>query len=106
MAGLFHKGQGIKGGKYLVTRRDGTIPVWPFLVLGAKDPAAPTALRAYADKCEQLGMDPEYVSNLRDLADEFEKYLKEHGPGDPDGARHRKDDPETVARMEEESAGA
>lgn len=58
-------------GKYNVTRRsDGTKPDWPWFVLGAKDPAAPAALRVYATECVRL-------------ADEFEAYLKEHGEGNP-----------------------
>ena len=28
-------------GKFLVVRRDGSIPHWPHFVLGARDPAAP-----------------------------------------------------------------
>lgn len=36
MAGTFAKGQKIVGGKYLVQRRDGTVPPWPWFVLGAQ----------------------------------------------------------------------
>lgn len=86
-------------GKFLVVRRDGSIPAWPHFVLGARDPAAPAALRAYADACEELKMDPEYVSSLRDLAYDFEKYRREHGTGDADAAPHRKDDPSVIAAM-------
>jgi len=42
-------------GKFLVVRRDGSIPAWPHFVIGARDPAAPVALRAYADAAERLG---------------------------------------------------
>ncbi len=105
MPGLFSKAQGLKGGKYLVKRRDGTIPPWPFFVLGARDPAAPVAIRAYADECDRLGMDPAYINDLRRLAHEFEAYLNASGAGDPDGLRHRTDDPATVAEMEK-SRGA
>lgn len=35
--------------KFLVVRRDGTVPDWPYLVLGARDPAAPAALRTLAE---------------------------------------------------------
>lgn len=80
-------------------RRDGTVPEWPYFVMGAADPAAPRALRAYADAAQDLGMDAEYVADLRDLANEFVAWRKEHGSGDPDAPRHRQDDPETIAKM-------
>lgn len=95
--GLWRK-QGL-GGKYLVQRRDGTVPEWPGFVLGAKDPAAPVALRAYADEAERRGFDPRYVADMRELADDFEAYRAEHGQGDPDAPPHRKDNPEIVARI-------
>lgn len=87
------------GGKYLVLRRDGSVPEWPGFVIGAKDAAAPAALRAYADAAEVLGYDPRYVSDVRELAGDFEKYRLEHGEGDPTAVPHRKDDPTVVARM-------
>jgi hypothetical protein len=90
---------GIKGGKYLVQRRDGTVPEWPYFVLGARDPAAPAALRAYADAAEAEGMDPQYVKDVRQLAFDFSDYRAEEGAGDPDGRPHRKDDPAVVVRM-------
>ena len=92
---------GIAGGKYLVTRRDGTTYPHPNLVLGARDPAAPAGLLGYAAKAEELGMDPKYVANVRSLAPLFEQYRLEHGDGDPDAGPHRKDDPATVAKMVE-----
>jgi hypothetical protein len=70
--------------KYLVVRRDGTIPKWPKFVLGARDPAAPTALRAYAKAANELGMDPIYVKSVEDTADFFDRYRAEEGGGDPD----------------------
>lgn len=100
MAGLFSKAQGIKGGKYLVKRRDGTVPAWPWFVLGAADPAAPHAILFYAHYCEMIGMDPQYVRDLRVLAAEFEAWRRSHEAGDPDAPRHRPDDPATVAEME------
>lgn len=87
------------GGKYCVQRRDGTVPPWPFFVMGAGDPAAPAAIAAYADAAENLGMDPAYVADLRALVIEFEAWRSENGTGDPDAPRHRTDDPETVAKM-------
>lgn len=90
-----------KGGKYLVVRRDGTVPTWPHFVLGARDPSTPVALRAYADSAQKLGYDPAFVTDIRVLAEEFEEYRKANGAGDPDAAPHRKDDPETIAKMQE-----
>lgn len=99
MARLWRNTEGTREGKYLVTRRDGTIPEWPYFVIGAADPAAPAALQAYADACEVWMMDPEYVADLRDLANAFALWRDEHGAGDPDAPRHRKDDPDTIAKM-------
>lgn len=98
--GLWRK-HGIEGGKYLVTRRDGSVPVWPSFVIGARDPAASAALLAYADKAQELGYDPEFVSDMRELAAEFATYLLFAGSGDPDAVPHRKDDPLTVGRMKD-----
>lgn len=99
MSRLWRYGDKAPEGKYLVTRRDGTIPEWPSFVLGAKDMAAPEALRAYADAAEKLGYDPEFVADIRTLASEFKEYCIEHGTGDPDAPPHRKDDPETIEKM-------
>lgn len=86
-------------GKFLVKRRDGTIPEWPYFVLGARDPAAPAALLAYADKAEEIGLDPAYVRDIRALAMEFESYRQSEGEGNPDGRPHRKDDPAVIAEL-------
>ena len=99
MARLWRNTEGTREGKYLVTRRDGTIPQWPYIVLAASDPAAPAALRAYADAAELEGMDPEYVQDIRDLADSFQDYRVRNGSGDPDAPRHRTDDPATIEKM-------
>lgn len=99
MARLWRNTTDAREGKYLVRRRDGTVPDWPYFVIGARDPAAPAALRAYAAKAAELGLDPAYVRDVRDLADEFTTYLAENGMGDPDAPRHRRDDPETIAAM-------
>lgn len=96
--GLWGK-SGIPGGKYLVTRRDGTVPEWQWFVLGSRDPAAPNALRCYANEAERLGMDPQYVADVRALAYEYINDSVKLGRGDPDAPPHRKDDPETVAKM-------
>ncbi len=101
MSGLWRNDPATKGGKYLVTRRDGTHPRWLYIVLGSPDEAAPAGLRAYADKAADLGFDPDYVRDVRRLADEFEDEFAQNDSGDPDAPRHRQDDPETVARMKE-----
>jgi hypothetical protein len=85
--------------KFLVQRRDGTVPDWPYLVIGARDPAAPAALRAYADEAAEVGMSAEYRADIRRLADSFEEYMSEHGQGDPDAPAHRPDDPAVVAQI-------
>jgi hypothetical protein len=99
VARLFRNQDGFVGGKYLVQRRDGTVPDWPYFVIGAADPAASFALRAYAMQAEIKGMAPEYVADIKDLAEEFERYLAEHPHGDPDAPRHREDDPAVIAKM-------
>src|ERR1700683_1212073 len=71
-------------GKYLVKRRDGTIPRWPHFVLAASDPAAPAALRAYADSAEANNFDPAFVADIRSRADDFEAWRAANGAGDPD----------------------
>ncbi len=86
-------------GKFLVIRRDGTVPAWPHFVLGARDPAAPVALRAYADEAARLGYDAEYIASLRELADDFDRYRLAEGTGDADAAPHRRDDPYVVEVM-------
>lgn len=85
--------------KFLVTRRDGTVPEWPWLVMGARDPAAPPALRAYAEAARAEGMNAEYADAIEDLAGRFEEYRRTHGNGDPDAPPHRVDDPSVVSRF-------
>lgn len=98
-AGLWRRDEATPEGKYLVKRRDGSVVEWPSFVIGAKDPAAPAALMAYADEAERLGMNPQYVSDVRWLAQEFQTYRIEHGEGDPGKGRHRQDDPATISEM-------
>ena len=86
-------------GKFLVVRRDGSVPLWPYFVLGARDPSAPAALEAYAADCESRGLDPEYVKSLRELATDFTNYAVHEGPGDADAAPHRRDDPAVIEVM-------
>jgi hypothetical protein len=86
-------------GKFLVIRRDGTVPSWPHFVLGARDPCVPIALHAYADEAWKLGMDLAYVQSVHDLAEDFDAYRLKHGSGDPDAGPHRKDDEDVVDAM-------
>ena len=99
-AGLWRNDPETPEGKYLVQRRDGTVVEWPNFVLGAKDPAAPDALIAYADAAEKLKMNADFVQEVRWLAQDFEDYRLTHGEGDPDRGPHRTDDPETIAKMQ------
>lgn len=86
-------------GKFLVVRRDGTVPKWPHFVLGARDPWAPEALRHYASRARDGGADPEYVQSLYELAFDFETYRIAHGNGDPDAGPHRTDNPVIIDAM-------
>ena len=97
--GLWRDNPETPEGKYLVKRRDGTIPEWPSFTLGARDPCAGAALRAYAAEVYRLGLDAAYGDAVRWLADEWDKYRKDHGDGDPDRGRHRVDYPATVSEM-------
>jgi hypothetical protein len=104
MARLWKHTDGTREGKYLVQRRDGTVPEWPYFVIAAADPAAPDALRAYADAAERHHMDPQYVADIRALATEFfmwRQWRPENRAGDPDAPKHRTDDPAIVAKMRE-----
>lgn len=75
--------------KFLVVRRDGTIPRWPNFVLGARDPAAGPALRAYADAAQIIGMGVDYADSVRELAAVFDTYRSKNGNGDPPAGPHR-----------------
>lgn len=86
-------------GKFLVVRRDGTIPHWPHFVLGARDPIAPIALRAYAKAAEDNGIDSEYCDSILELADDFDDYRQEHGKGDPEAPPHRQDYDQVINAM-------
>lgn len=99
MAGLWRNRKDTPEGKYLVTRRDGTTPEWSWFVLGARDPAAPAALLAYAERCESLGMDPAYVQEVRGMAVDWEQERERLGTGMPDGPPDRTDDPDVIAKM-------
>lgn len=77
--------------KYLVLRRDGSVPRWPYFVLAAADPAVPVALRAYADEAERQNLPSHYVREVRDLATRCERWRAENGAGNPGEADDRKD---------------
>lgn len=96
---LWRKIAGFVGCKYLVVRRDGSVPRWPNMVLGASDPAAPAGLRAYAMKARELGMDPEYCQDIDNLACEFEDYRTVFGAGKPDDGPERHDNQTIVEIM-------
>ena len=99
--GLWRDNPATPEGKYLVKRRGGTIPEWPHFTLGAKDPCAPAALRAYAQEADRIGLDPAYALSVLNLATEWEEYRDAHGLGDPDRGRHRQDDPAIIAEMKQ-----
>ena len=108
MSGLFRNDPATREGKYpVLLRRDGTVPAWEWFVLGERDPNAPAAIYFYATACENAGMDPRYVSDLRDMAASWERTqaleAKQRAegtftdkPADPDGPRHRTDDPDVL----------
>jgi hypothetical protein len=112
LKGLTRDNPATPEGKYLVVRRDGTVPKWPSFVLGAADPVAEVGLRAYAlevlrivkedpEQAEVLGLLPEFGERLLRYADEWKEYREKHGQGDPGMGPHRKDDPATIAKMRE-----
>jgi hypothetical protein len=96
---LWVKTKEFSEGKYLVVRRDGSVPHWPHFVLGARDPASAATLMSYSEHCKVLGFDSEFVASVRELALDFTNYRIEHGDGDPDAPPHRKDDPLVLDAM-------
>lgn len=107
---IWAKTEEFKEGKFLVIRRDGSIPAWPHFVLGARDPAAPAALRAYAeayrnqccalaDGADEGKFDREYYDSILELAGDFERYREAEGPGDADAPPHRKDERSVIKAM-------
>lgn len=90
-------------GKYLVVRRDGTVPEWPHFVMGAFDPCVPEALRTYAQQAHKRGYDPKFVESIYKLADQYE--LVSASPeaiakAAPDAPPHRIDDPAVIRAMQ------
>ena len=100
LKGLFRDHPDTPEGKYLVKRRDGTVVEWPSFVLGARDPHAAVALRAYADSItKDPEADPHFVTRLREWADTFDLYRQVKGNGDPTRHAHRPDDLATIEEM-------
>ena len=86
-------------GKYLVVRRDGTVPHWPYFVLGARDPIVPDVLRCYAMLGRHIRYGEEYCLSVGELAYGFERYRRCHSASDPEAASNRVDDPNVVQAM-------
>jgi hypothetical protein len=102
LTGLCRDNPATPEGKYLVMRRDGTIPNWPHFVLAASDPHMPAALRAYADSIEQdPDCHPDLPKRIRQFADECEQWRKENRTGDPTRGLHRKDNPLVILLMQQ-----
>lgn len=96
---VWQKTEELSEGKYLVVRRDGTVPWWPSFIMGGHDPAAAAGLRGYADKAEALGYEAEYVASVRSLADDYETLAAVGHPADPEAPPHRVDNPVIIAMM-------
>lgn len=96
---IWAKTEQFSEGKFLVVRRDGSVPHWKHFVIGARDAAAPGALRAYADIAERMGYEADFVASVRELADDFEAYRAQHGNGDPEAAPHRVDNEAVLQAM-------
>jgi hypothetical protein len=100
LTGLFRDNPKTPEGKYLVKRRDGTVPEWPSFVLGAADPNAPRALRFYAVLSfltRQINW-ATFKAQWR-WAGVMRRWRKQHRTGDPGMGQHRTDDPATVEEM-------
>ena len=73
--------------KYLVIRRDGTVPEWPWFVLGGRSPYSLEAARAYLGAAERDGADEAHLAAIREIVSALEAYPKggdhDDGPDDP-----------------------
>lgn len=105
---IWAKTEEFSEGKYLVVRRDGTIPAWDHFVMAAGDPAAPAGLLAYAAEARKLGMDEAFCASIEELAADFAmetvdraNRAEQRGEkgADPDAPPHRKDNPAVLAMM-------
>lgn len=103
MGKLFFETPGYTEGKYLVMRRDGTIPPWPHFVLGGCDPIVPWALRAYAAFALLYLRDWGYCKSVWRFARHMALFRKATAgllkKADPNARPHRVDDPIVVAEM-------
>lgn len=86
-------------GKFLVVRRDGSVPHWPHFVLGARDLVVYDTMKFYAKAARAAGYETEYCDSIEELASDFFHYRQKHGDGDPEAPPHRKDDPVVIAAM-------
>ncbi len=89
-------------GKYLVVRRDGTVPEWPHFVLGGFDPCAEAALHAYAHEAARRGLEVDYTQSVHELAVDFGLLATTPAAvakADPDAPPHRHDNPAVLAMM-------
>lgn len=89
-------------GKYMVVRRDGTIPEWPHFVMGGFDPCAAPALRAYATAARKAGYDPAYTASIEELAHDFERLAETERArkiANPTAGPHRQDHADIIGLM-------
>jgi len=105
-------------GKFLVVRRDGTIPEWPHFVLSAYDPATSSALLAYAETFarhtytlhhngsisdDEFKEKLDYAKGVHDLAVSFAELratnVEKAAQSDPEAPPHRTDDPTIIDLM-------
>lgn len=99
-------------GKFLVIRRDGTVPDWTWCVLGAADPYAPAALRAMASEIlapppRDTDADRAQRAYARDLIVEADSWVAERycraeagkKRGDPEAGPHRVDNERILKLM-------
>ncbi len=88
------------GKKFLVLRRDGTIPEWPWFVMGAEDPLAAGALYHYAGLCEEAGYSKEYVDMVMRAVDAMQSWAATKAMQRPDQAPPRKEDPSVLIKLD------
>lgn len=109
-------------GKYLVVRRDGTVPAWDWLVMGARDPYAPAALLGYASAIAEAATDllkkskgdvkveaqakamKAYAQSVLDKAQDWEAYRVKEGAGDPLGQPWRKEADDVMRALNGETS--
>jgi hypothetical protein len=99
---IWAKTEEFSEGKYLVVRRDGTVPEWPHFVLGGFDPCAAPALRTYAAVARAGGYDKAYCASIEELADDFERLAETERArkiANPSAPPHRRDSPFIVQLM-------